>query len=567
MRYQMEGSLLLPLGDGLLIERISREEQQVVVLVKSTAYLARCPLCATASESVHSHYLRTITDLPQIGQFVLLKLTVRRFYCRNALCTRRIFTERLPNLVQPWAQMTNRLREALRSLSFATCAEAGSRLAPHLGMKGSPSTLLRCQKATSLVPPEAFTKIGLDDFAFRRGHTYGTLIVNLETHRLIDVLPDRTVATVAAWLAAHPEIELISRDRASDYATAATVGAPQARQVCDRWHLLRNLSEYVTTFLARMRAEIRKASQEQAPPKEEDTLEEARWLEREASEQAQATRRQARWTRKTVREQTKAAREAERLDLYQQMLQLQSQGLSSYEIAPRVGLSARTVRQWLADGVKTAPRRRRPSPLDAHASYLRRRLEEGEQRGENLYQELVEKGYTGSCRAVYRDLKRWRSSQADQKEPVMRKHRPRKTAPPPGPFDECQAKQAVWLYIRSPDELNTKELEQVAFLRHVHPTLETAYQVVQTFVKMVRNQQATELEGWLEQVHTCHIAELIRFVKGIERDLAPVQAALQLPYSNGVVEGHVHRLKLIKRQGYGRASFPLLRQRVLYQDV
>jgi transposase len=150
---------------------------------------------------------------------------------------------------------------------------------------------------------------------------------------------------------------------------------------------------------------------------------------------------------------------------------------------------------------------------------------------------------------------------------MVRKHRPRKTAPPPGPFDECQAKQAVWLYIRSPDELNTKEQEQVAFIRQVHPTLETAYQLVQAFVKMARERAGTDLEVWLKQVRSSTIAELIQFGKGIERDLASVQSALTLPYSNGVVEGHVHRLKLIKRQGYGRASFSLLRQRILYQAV
>jgi transposase len=226
----------------------------------------------------------------------------------------------------------------------------------------------------------------------------------------------------------------------------------------------RNLSESITIFLARMRAEIRKASQQQAPPNEVDPEEVARWEEREAREQAQDVRREARRERKTVREQIRMTRLEERMDRYQQMRELQSQGLSSYEIAPRVGLSARTVRQWLADGVKTTPRRRRPSPLDTYASYLQKRWEEGEQRGENLYQELVEKGYTGSPRAVYRYLKRWRPPQTDQKEPVARKHRPRKTAPPPGPFDECHAKQAVWLYIRSPDELNAKEQEQLVFI-------------------------------------------------------------------------------------------------------
>lgn len=146
--------------------------------------------------------------------------------------------------------MTKRLREALLLLGFANCAQTAARLAPQLGMKGSASTVLRLQRAAPEVSPEPFTKIGLDDFAFRRGRTYGTIIVNLETHRLIEVLPDCTVETVSAWLKAHPEIGFISRDRAADYATAATLGAPQATQICDRWHLVKNLSEYVMTFLA-----------------------------------------------------------------------------------------------------------------------------------------------------------------------------------------------------------------------------------------------------------------------------------------------------------------------------
>jgi hypothetical protein len=269
-------------------------------------------------------------------------------------------------------------------------------------MKGSASTVLRGPWATLLAEPEPFTKIGLDDFAFRRGRTYGTIIVNLETHRLIDVLPDRTVESVSTWLAAHPEIELISRDRASDYATAATLGAPQATQVCDRWHLVKNLSEHVMTFLARMRAQIRQASQEQAPEREEDPLEEARWEEREAEERAQDERRVARRARKTARDHIREAHQAERLDRYQQILQLAAQGLSSTDIAARVGLSGRTVRQWVAEGIKTSPRRRRPSPLDSYASYLQKRWEEGEQRGVKLYQELLEKGYTGSERAIHR---------------------------------------------------------------------------------------------------------------------------------------------------------------------
>jgi len=321
--------------------------------------------------------------------------------------------------------------------------------------------------------------------------------------------------------------------------------------------------EYVTTFLARMRTQIRHASQEQAPPREGDPAAEAQWLERKASEQAQDARRQARRARKTAREHSREARQEERLDCYQHILTLKAQGLSSYEIAPRVGLSARTVHQWLADGVNTQKRRRRPSPLDVYAPYLRKRWGEGEQRGVRLYQELQKQGYTGSERAVHRYLGRWRSPRTDEDDPRPRNHRPRKTAPPPGPFDECQAKQAVWLYMRTPEKLTAIENEQLAFLNGVHPSLETAYDLVQAFLDMVHNRTGEKLDAWLSQVRASQIPELIRFVKGIERDKAPVQAALTRPESNGVVEGHVHRLKLIKRRGYGRASFSLLRRRVL----
>ena len=514
----MERSLLLSLGENLVIEQISQEERHFIVSVRSTASLARCPLCATPSESIHSHYQRTVADLPCAGQLVILKLTVRRFFCRNSTCPRAIFTERLPDLVQPRARMTKRLQEALGALSFATCAGVGSSLAPRLGMESSPSTLLRCQKAAPLVSPEPFTKIGLDDFAFRRGRTYGTLIVNLETHRLIDILPDRTAATVTSWPAAHPDIDVISRDRASDYATAATAGAPQAIQVCDRWHLLRNLSEYVTTFLARMRAQIRKASQALAPPGEEDPLEDQLQQEREVTACARETRRAVRQARKSALEQAKEARAAQRWDQYQQVLALRDQGLSSYEIAPRVGISARTIRQWLADGIEARSRRRRPSPLDAYVSYLRQRWKEGEQNGERLYAELQTRGYAGSILALYRYLNRWRPPRMLQEKPEPSKRRPRrskKTVPSPGPFDECNAKQAVWLYLRSPDELSETEQEQLTFFRQVHPSLELVYQLVQEFTTMVRALQGERLETWLADVRASHIPELLRFVKAL----------------------------------------------------
>lgn len=200
-------------------------------------------------------------------------LGVRRFFCPNTACARKIFTERLAQLVQPWARRTKRQLAALCAVGFATSGGAGSRLAAQLGMVVSPVILLRQIKATPLPSPETVRKIGLDDFAFRRGLTYGTIIIDLETHRVLDLLPDRTRATVVAWLHRHPLIDLISRDRGADYASAASEGAPQAVQVADRWHLIHNLSEYGCLLLERYRAELRALSQVLLPsvsPKREE---------------------------------------------------------------------------------------------------------------------------------------------------------------------------------------------------------------------------------------------------------------------------------------------------------
>ena len=208
----MEETSFLTLGEGLIIEQIIEEAHRFVALVRSTMPASCCPLCGDSSDFIHSQYQRQVADVPCGGRAIQLQLTVRRFSCHNSSCHRTIFTERLPHLVQPWAQMTKRLRASLSLLGFASCAQMAARLAPQLGMKGSASTILRLQRAAPEACPEPFTKIGLDDFAFRRGRTYGTLNVYLETHRLIEILPDRTVETVSAWLAAHPEIEVVSRD-------------------------------------------------------------------------------------------------------------------------------------------------------------------------------------------------------------------------------------------------------------------------------------------------------------------------------------------------------------------
>jgi len=241
----------LPLPDGLVIASVSSKESCVIVHVACSLPSACCPLCGQSSERIHGDYTRTVADLPCAGRRVILRFSVRKFVCSTPLCLRKIFTERHTDLVRYYARMTNRLSEALQTLGFATCGELGERLAPKLGMSVSGPTLLRRMRTRACPPPSSVRILGIDDWCWKKGTTYGTILVDLELRKTIEILPDRTAETAEAWLSTHPEIEVVSRDRGGNYAVAARKGAPQAQQVADKFHLLKNLREEIKDFLAR----------------------------------------------------------------------------------------------------------------------------------------------------------------------------------------------------------------------------------------------------------------------------------------------------------------------------
>jgi transposase len=248
------------LGEGVELTQIERQKDQLVLHVTATSSNALCPLCAHPATRLHSRYRRVVKDLPCAGQQVQLILHVRKFFCDTATCVRKVFAERLPHLVAPWAQMTTRLCEALQTIGLATCGRLGARLATRLGIITSWMTIVR--RVMNLPTPQAehVECLGIDDFAFRRGRTFGTVLVDLDAHQIIDVLPDRQTETAAAWMAAHPEITHVSRDRGAEYASAASCGAPQAVQVADRYHVCQNLSDAVQKLLARVLTELKEAS-------------------------------------------------------------------------------------------------------------------------------------------------------------------------------------------------------------------------------------------------------------------------------------------------------------------
>ena len=254
---QMSLMSLFALPSGLEITACSHQEGMLCVSLLSTQPCSHCPLCGSIATRIHSRYQRRLADLPSVGQPVRFLLSVRKFFCDMLTCPRKIFAERLAPFVAPWARVTARLFQMVQIIGLATGGRLGVRVTDRMGIQTSRLTILRRIMALPTEPVVHVTHIGIDDFSFRRGRKFGTIVVDLQTHKVLDLLPDRTVDTSATWMLTHPEIELVSRDRGGDYAAAARKAAPQATQVADRFHLFKNLTEAVERSLASLRAEIR----------------------------------------------------------------------------------------------------------------------------------------------------------------------------------------------------------------------------------------------------------------------------------------------------------------------
>lgn len=552
----MLAKLLLPMA-SLRLDDVAMSERTVMVTVASTSQQAECPSCGQVCHRGHSQYTRTLRDLPVSGQCVQLRLQVRRFFCDNPLCVRKTFTERLPDFAPKSARRTKRLAELQTVIGRALGGEAGARLVRHLAMPTSPDTLLRI---TRWQPPQAAATprvLGIDDWAWKKGRQYGTILVDLERHRPVELLPDRTAETLAAWLHAHPGVEIISRDRSGAYAQGATQGAPKAVQVADRWHLLTNLREAIQRLLDRHHRSLpvlrpEPATAGQPAPAPSIVAPETPALAPPAAAQPPHTQAA----------RLHQERRARRLERFNQVVTLRQRGVSIRAIAQQVGVARATVYRYLAADSFPELAKRQPAPsiLDPWAPYLRQRWDAGCHNGSRLWREIQAQGYRGS-RGPLSDWVAARRKTLPPPTATAEAGSPHAPAPVTG--RRLSARQAAWLVVKPPHALTGAEEEALTTMCQAQADIEQAYTLAQSFGQMVRERQCQVFDSWIASAQATEIDELKSFAAHLRRDKRAVVAALALPWSNGQVEGQVNRLKLIKRTMYGRASFDLLRQRVL----
>jgi transposase len=555
--------VLLPLDllgapEGSCLIRACLDVENLTVHLAITAPTAACPLCSSDTRRVHSRYTRRLDDLPCLGRCVRLRIAVRRFVCPRADCPRRIFAERLPGFAAPWARTTDRLRRTHTDIGSSLGGEAGARLAALMAMATSPDTLLRRVKQLKAEPAAPPRVVGIDDWAWRKGQRHGTIVVDLERSDVIDLLPDRDADTVAAWLKAHPEVEVIGRDRSGAYAQAATEGASEAVQVADRWHLLKNLREAVERVLERHSAVVDAALKTTETPTEpaRDTA---------VPETGAATspvepsppRPPSEPLPESPRLQAEQSQRRKRIGRFEQVHELHRRGHSAARIARELGLSRRSVFRYLrremcpAWGLGGSRRSR----LDRHREWIDARLAEGVINVADLHRQLTERGFKGSYGSVY-DFVTKRLGAAGKRRERLNAANPPVPAPP-------SARRLSFEWARRPEKRKPPEEARLDAIRACSDELAAALDLADGFADLIRKRSSTTLGEWLARGEASPDPDLRRFAEGIRRDEACVQAAVTERWSNGPVEGHVNRLKTIKRQMYGRAGFVLLRARVL----
>lgn len=441
---------LLADPNALHLKKIISHPEAFIVIVTTTQMQARCPDCQQPSFKVHSRYQRQMADLPWAGLNVRLHLLSRKFFCPNVLCHRRIFCERLPSVVAPYGRVTLRLQQALTLIGLAMGGRAGSRMAAALGMGTSAETLLRAVRLRAHdIKPGQVRVLGVDDWAIRKGNSYGTLLVDVERRRPIEMLPGREAATLAEWLKGQSKVEVVTRDRASYYADGVSMGAPDAMQVADRWHLLKNLREVVERVLQGHRRQLREAAHLLSPYREAGTslsTAELPKLDPKRSKHGPSAKEVAR------QQQTRAGR----LARWEEAKKLHSEGATISAISRRLGMHRETVRQFIsADEYPEArPPGLRPSKVQPFAPYLKKRWMEGCHNARQLYREIKAQGYSGHVKAVQAYLEPWRELLPAE---IRRMHGIPEVAPP-------APRKVVWWLLKDEGELRATERMFIAEL-------------------------------------------------------------------------------------------------------
>ena len=524
--------LVLGSSDQLEILSVLHTQDQVVLSVQSRTKECCCPSCNILSSKLHSYYFRKLKDQPAFSNKVSLRLRAKKWYCSNSQCSRKIFTERFQQFFKPYKRTTHRLQEKLLNIALLVGGRPGEKLCRTLNISVSSSSLIRIIHQQS-VPITSFVEaVGIDDWAFRKSVNYGTAIIDLSLHKVIELLPDRETLTVENWLKKHPEVKIITRDRFSRYALAASNGSPDAVQVADRWHLLKNMGDALQKLLERKRQHIMFLQSEQA----------TQVLENEQPDSSSPEPKQE-------------EKISPRHQLLLRVKEMYAAGKGTETVARTLGISRNTVKKFIHLHEPPQKKGARTTNLISFSEYLQTRIEqEATVESVQLYREIKSMGYNGGRTVLYNYLKK-HSKQRN------------KTRLAKLPAVNWTTAKVKVLLCKKEESMAEKDQKLVRDICEKSADIGHARLLILRFRDMMDNKQGHLLKDWISEVMQSCIPEIKGFARGLLSDYQAVVNALTLPWSNRQVEGQINKLKTIKRQMYGRADFELLRKRIILHSA
>lgn len=523
--------LLFDKEDAFDVVNVIKNDCSFVVTAHSKINCSLCPRCNVASNKLHSYYWRNVMDLSMLNSQTRIRLKARKFYCKNTACDKKIFSEQFIAHFRRYKRITTRVENKLLEIAQQSGGNGGEKLCQLMNIPVSSSTLIRFIHHHPVKEISAPRILGIDDWAYTKRLNYGTILVDLEKRKVIDLLPDRETETVEKWLKAHPGVEIITRDRFSNFANGVKQASDSIVQIADRWHLLCNLTEVIKKMLVRNNHYLKETREDEIRKDVDDDI-----LLQEAYKKAQFEDRSLFHKKFT---------EAKRLI---------SLGYSNVQIRRILSIDRRTIIKWR--NLDEVPRRRKAVKTNI-AQYEDQVIQILlENPGISIYQiwlTIKGRGYNGGQVTAYKQIGRIKG----------RKHKyiPKQAS------TFWQPSTTSLLICKKPEQLTAREREMIRCLCRRSREIKKVVQLARGFRKIMKNKDGGALESWIKRAMASEIKEIKGFAKGMLGDLEAIQNAMSLPWSNGQVEGQVNKLKTIKRQMYGRASFSLLRKRLIYESA
>ncbi|MCT4646356.1 MAG: ISL3 family transposase [Carboxylicivirga sp.] len=532
------------------ISKIEFNAPYIQLFASLTGKRAQCPMCHKYSSSVHGQYERTVTDLPvfQFSAFIILK--TRKFKCKNVKCRRKVFSEQTPS-VSRYARRTNRVSEILDSLSIELTGKLGSLMTHKLNIVVSTSTITRIAHSQELPKFKQPRVLGVDDWAFRKGVSYGTVLIDMETSKPIDLLPSRDGCDLKDWLEDHKDVEIVTRDRASSYSSAIDDVCPDAIQVADRFHLLMNLTEALDKYFKSINPNINRLIQEKS--QELITLEESKIND------VKPIKKKA-----VADNENRSCSPDQRIIIFEKVKELQLQGIAIKKIARDLGISRARVRSYFQYDSLPPRIHHKSTNIDLFTNHILARLNDKGYLIKDIINEIKELGYNGGQTQAYQNINMLKERHKLSTPGLAQLQKVK--IPFVKPLSTRDLSRLIGRSLRSID--NEDERKYMATLLESMPELQIVRKLVRIFKMMLWRGQGN-IDRWIEFIKKSKykLTGLRSFVNGLSQDIEAVKNGISMTWSNGAVEGHVNRIKTIKRQMYGRASFNLLKKKIILSQV